>query len=362
MYDNVSITVNQCGLFDNLAIAQRGVFPSTRYQGSKNKLVKWIDYCTKDLSFETVIDVFGGTGCIGHMFKNRRKQVFYNDILKFNYYIGLALIENSKIILEEDDINFILTKQDVVKYPSFIENTFKDIYFTDAENQWLDFVITNINSVKNKYKRALAHYAVFQACIIKRPYNLFHRKNLYIRNAEVKRSFGNKVTWDASFDYYFRKFAKQANKAVFENKRQNRALNFDVFDLNIKADMVYIDTPYISQKGVGIDYLDFYHFLEGITDYNSWDKKIEKKSKHKKFKSIENVWNNKDKIEESFDKLFEKFQNSILVISYRNDGIPSIEKLVELLSKYKKNIDVKQSDYKYVLSGRASKEILIIAQ
>ena len=126
--------------------------------------------------------------------------------------------------------------------------------------------------------------------------------------------------------------------------------------------MVYIDTPYISQSGAGVNYLDFYHFLEGLTDYNSWDKKIDETSKHKKMKSQYSVWNDKDKIEEAFDKLFAKFQNSILIISYRNDGIPPIEKLSELLSKYKKNIDVKQLDYKYVLSAKASKEILIIAQ
>jgi len=36
------------------------------------------------------------------------------------------------------------------------------------------------------------------------------------------------------------------------------------FDLDIKTDLVYIDTPYISAKGIGVNYFDFYHFLEGI--------------------------------------------------------------------------------------------------
>ena len=58
-----------------------GVFPSTRYQGSKNKILDWISYSTKDLSFETVLDAFGGTGSVGYMFKKQGKQVFYNDYL-----------------------------------------------------------------------------------------------------------------------------------------------------------------------------------------------------------------------------------------------------------------------------------------
>jgi hypothetical protein len=42
------------------------------------------------------------------MFKNCKKQVFYNDILKSNYYIELALIENSTVLLSVNDIAGIL--------------------------------------------------------------------------------------------------------------------------------------------------------------------------------------------------------------------------------------------------------------
>ena len=69
-------------------------FPTTRYQGSKSKIVKWIWKNIKDIEFESVLDAFGGTGIVGYFLKMKDKQVFYNDILKFNYYIGTALIEN----------------------------------------------------------------------------------------------------------------------------------------------------------------------------------------------------------------------------------------------------------------------------
>jgi adenine-specific DNA methylase len=338
------------------------IFPSTRYQGSKSKLVKWIEYHTKNLKFKTVLDAFGGTGCVSHMFKSGNKQVIYNDILRFNYYIGLALVENSEVILDDSDIDIILAKDKKVVYPSFIADTFQNIYFTDEENEWLDIVVTNISRVKDKYKQALAYYALFQSCIIKRPYNLFHRKNLYIRTADVKRSFGNKVSWDTSFDFYFRKFAKEANSAVFSNGKHNKSVNKDIFDLDFQADLVYIDTPYISKNGVGVNYLDFYHFLEGLTQYDLWKQKVDEKSKHKKIKSIPSAWNDKSQIELSFDNLFNKFKNSTLVISYRNDGIPSVNGLLGILRKYKTNIEEKQLDYKYVLSAKDTKEVLIIGQ
>lgn len=67
------------------------------------------------------------------------------------------------------------------------------------------------------------------------------------------------------------------------------------------------------------------------------------------------------RIHKAFDRLFQKFSNSILVVSYRSDGIPSVEELLRLLNKYKQNIrEVKRKNYKYVLSTNHSEEILLI--
>ena len=126
--------------------------------------------------------------------------------------------------------------------------------------------------------------------------------------------------------------------------------------------MVYIDTPYISEKGIGVNYFDFYHFLEGIVFYNEWSNLIDKKSKHKKIKNRKNEWCNKSEIQEAFEKLFKKFQDSILVVSYRYNGIPKISELVDILKKYKTSIKIKKLDYKYVLSNGSSKEVLTIAK
>ena len=356
------IKQQQTRLFNGLSANKVGVLPSTRYQGSKYKIIKWIDYYTKDLKFDSVLDAFGGTGCVGYMFKKSGKQVFYNDSLKFNYYIGLALIENSKTILSENDIEIVLKEHPETKYPTFIYDTFHDIYFTDDENRWLDIVISNISRLDDQYKKALAYYALFQSCIIKRPYNLFHRKNLYIRTAEVKRSFGNKKTWDTPFEDHFIKFVEEGNNAVFNNGKTNKALYSDVFNLNDSADLVYIDTPYISAKGTGVNYFDFYHFLEGIVFYDKWPELIDESSKHKKIKNGKNEWCNKGEIHAAFEKVFNKFRNSILVVSYRDDGTPTIQELVNMLRKYKKSIEVKKLDYKYVLSNGNSKEVLIIAK
>jgi len=344
-----------------LLIDDHAVFPSTRYQGSKLKITDWIWDSIKDLPFNTTLDAFGGSGSIGYTMKLHGKEVTYNDLLKFNYYIGLALIENDAVKLDNEDVEFILTKQPHIKYPSFIYDTFKEIYFTDEENSWIDQVVTNIEMFEDVYKKAVAYFALFQSCIIKRPFNLFHRKNLYIRFSNVKRNFGNKTTWDTPFESHFRHFINEVNEAVFSNGCHNKALNRDVFDVDENFDLVYIDTPYISNKGTGVDYLAFYHFLEGLVNYEKWTNMINYKTKHKKLKAPRSPWSDKKRIRSCFDKLFNKFQNSILVVSYRSDGIPSVEELVKSMQKCKSEVhEIKRKNYKYVLSNNHSEEILLI--
>ena len=65
-------------------------FPTTRYQGSKRKLLGWIAETIKDLSFESALDAFGGTGSVAYLLKTQGKQVTYNDTLQANHQIGVA--------------------------------------------------------------------------------------------------------------------------------------------------------------------------------------------------------------------------------------------------------------------------------
>jgi len=345
----------------NLQVKPR--FPSTRFQGSKAKLVDWIWNSVKDLEFDTALDAFGGTGAVAHLLKRKGKTITYNDSLRFNYLIGLAFIENDDHLLTDEKVDWLLDRHPQIDYPNTIQTIFHDIYYTDDENAWLDQTVTNIMHLSDLYEQAIAYFALFQACIIKRPFNLFHRKNLYIRFNNVKRSFGNKTSWDRPFDQWFRHFVTEANQAVFHNGRVNKALNLDPLDIPGTFDLVYIDTPYISSKNVGVDYLHFYHFLEGLTIYDQWPTRVDYAKKHRPLKSSKSEWVDKNKIINAFRKLFECYKDSILVVSYRDNGIPSEQELFELLRNYKEDvIEVKKMNYKYVLSTYSSAELLFIAR
>lgn len=101
----------------------------------------------------------------------------------------------------------------------------------------------------------------------------------------------------------------------------------------ITFDFVYIDTPYVSSDGIGVNYADFYHFLEGLIDYEHWHEKIDYTSKHRRLKIVPSEWTNPKTVTKAFERLIHNFKNSILAISYRSDGIPSVDVIVDMLKK-----------------------------
>lgn len=342
-------------------------FPTTRYQGSKRKILPWIYDCIKDLEFNTVLDAFGGSGMVSYLFKKMDKSVTYNDILQFNQIIGDSIISNNQTVLTDDDVTFILKNSPSSK--SVISDNFENIYYLNDENIWIDSVICNIEDLKNiyfedelRFKKAIAYNALFQSCMIKRPYNLFHRKNLEMRTREVRRNFGNKTTWETPFQNHFKKFVLEINKSIHNSIQSCNSTNQDVFVLdNVDYDLVYIDSPYIKKdsSNESSDYLRCYHFLEGIAKYDKWEKLIDNRTLNKRIKkdTVPNYFTHKYALI-TFEKLVEKFQNSIIVISYKYGGAPSIEELTEIIQKYKQNVRIHDKHYKYALNKQNGNAIL----
>ncbi len=350
-------------------------FPITRYQGSKRKILPWIHEHVKDLEFETVLDACGGSGSVSYLFKRMGKSVTYNDKLKFNYLIGKSLIQNQEVRFSEEDIDTLFEWIGTNGHDDFIENTFKGIYYWRRENRWLDGInagIINMNHYVGQeldYKKSLAYYALFQSCIIKRPFNLFHRRNLNIRSNNVERNFGNKTTWDKKFPAYFRKFLEEANNLVFDSETECFATNESIFDIqDVDYDLVYIDPPYLNRNCTNetSNYLKCYHFLEGMANYDQWADLLDAQTINRRFKDAneQNEFQEKN-ILETFEILIRKFRHSKIVISYKSGGTPAISTLVKIMKQYKETVYTKSLYYKYALNkqgleSKRNREFLII--
>jgi adenine-specific DNA methylase len=343
--------------------------PTTRYQGSKRSILPWLHENMKNINFRTVLDGFGGTGSVSFLFKMMGKKVTFNDVLLSNYMSGVALIENDSVILEQEDVDFILHRNGF-KYPTFIEDTFHGIYYLPKENRWLDTVSHNIKMLSCRYKgdvlkkkQAMAYYVLFQSCLCKRPFNLFHRKNLYLRTARVERSFGNTKIWNTSFDELFLRFNNEVSQKLLPTRLTHTAMRDDILKTRKKKfDLVYLDPPYTRKNEYSPkDYSSLYHFFEGLLDYDNWANKINWNVANRALIRQKNEWN-KGTIEGNFDKLFAKFQDSIIVVSYGAPGIPSVNKIRELLKCYKSSVHVVKRSYNYKLNHKNGGlyEVLII--
>ena len=362
----------------------RALAPSTRYQGSKRKLLPWIESTFQELDFSSAIDLMSGTGTVSYLLKRMGKQVIANDYLKFNYVTAQAFVENNRYLVEKEDIEWILGSNSEVTYGSFVAETFNDYYFKASENRWIDQIICNINQLgraneqATQAKRAIATHSLIQACLMKRPFNLFHRRNLRLRLANVDRTFGNQTTWETPFEELFKRRIEESNTFVFDNGLENEAMNEDaakITDSNI--DLVYLDPPYFRANGDRrqSNYRFAYHFVEGLAQYSAWPDLLDKTSSLLALKPNGNSGEilyecEKSELTETLlnwlKRIVSNWPNAKIIMSYKKPGMPSCEDIRKLLEETGRDVSVRCARYQYALNRRNGKpdqnlEILFVA-
>ena len=342
--------------------------PSTRYRGSKRKLAGWLAETLEPIHFHSAMDLMAGTGSVSYLLKSMGKQVVANDILHSNYMSLLAVIQNSKTILTDQEVDWLLERHHGVSYSEFIQETFANFYYKKSENAWLDMIAANIEqlpggpSIERNYKQAISRHALVQACLMKRPFNLFHRKNLYIRTANVHRSFGNKTTWETPFVVLFRRMVQEANSHVFCNGQENHAMQADALCLRGgKVDLLYIDPPYFrsEQDRAASNYRRLYHFVEGLVRYSEWPSKIDVKDRLKALKEDDHSSgklfsckreNFKEEFLDWFQQLLDAWPDSKVLVSYKRPGIPSQAAIKKLIERTGRLVSIRTKPYKYALN------------
>jgi len=89
-----------------------------------------------------------------------------------------------------------------------------------------------------------------------------------------------------------------------------------------------------------------------MVDYANWPVRVDYASKHRRLKPIPSPWINPKKVSEPLQRLLERFAKSILVLSYRSDGIPGRTELTRLMKRVKRDVRIYEPPhrYQYVLS------------
>ncbi|MBV7417170.1 DNA adenine methylase [Comamonas sp. CMM03] len=344
-----------------VALCQLSPFPTTRYYGSKRRQMDWLHEELRGLEGRTVLDAFGGTGAVSHLLSQLGWDVTYNDVFQFNTISARALFSSAKVQLSVSDVASIL--QAVEPCQGFIHATFANLYFTDEENAWLDGFMLALTNIEPACKDLLLH-CLFQACLKKRPYNLFHRANLKLRQSKVEVQFGNRTTWEKSF-------AEHILSTFKEVRQMQRGLGGSISvtagraaeDIAPGYDLVYVDPPYFKRTKSTDSYLSRYHFLEGLARYEEWPHLLEGGDRLRRIQtSTVSEWTDKAALTRNIEALIQTHRQAKFAMSYVSGEHPSEAELFALFSDNFSRVRLSRRAYGRALSKNKFFELLLIGE
>jgi adenine-specific DNA-methyltransferase len=345
-------------------------FPRTRFQGSKRKLLSELAAVLDKSISGKALDLFSGSGSVTLLLRQLGHAVVANDYLKFaNNTAWVFLNSNQKLLAVVDwkAILMDLLTRDPVGGENLVQKNFGGIYFTEEENQQIDRFAQNAQRLP-RFEKAVVTYAVGQALLMKRPYNLFHRANLSMRQTNVKRSFGNAATWERPIiDHAYGAIMELTMFPFNETNAIHTVQNVNTSSLSCLSDdevsLVYLDPPYVAANGKAIDYADFYHFLEGLVTYSLFDSGNASFA-HRPIVQQSTRWSSPETACIELAEIARTWPKALLVMSYRDDGSPSADAITEILRRSGREVSVaKLQPYQYALSTvRASSELMLIAR
>lgn len=319
-------------------------YPPTRYMGSKSKLLEDIWSVASQFEYDHVLDLFSGSGIVSYMFKAQGKAVLSNDYMAFSANLSKALIENPGQVLPYGRaVDLVENKFD---NDGFVSKTFDGLYYEAHENAFIDSMRAGISKIRNPYQRAIAMAALIRSCIKKRPRGIFTYTGMRYDDGrrDLKMDFAD----------HFLAAVDSLNSAVFDNGRKSRSRNGDALTVRpVPNSLVYLDPPYYSPYSDN-EYVRRYHFVEGLA--RDWDGiEIQDNTRTKKFRSYPTPFSTRDGAYRAFDGLFHRHRDAVILVSYSSNSLPTAEEMVDMMSRYKRQVEVIPIAYRYSFGNQRHK-------
>ncbi|RLY05374.1 Dam family site-specific DNA-(adenine-N6)-methyltransferase [Streptococcus hillyeri] len=322
-----------------------------RYLGSKQKMLDFLDRVVTENTegVKSVADIFGGTGIVSDMFRRKGAKVIINDILhsntiSYNTWFGNDKIDYSKVCDLIAELNNINSFTD-----NYFSKNFGDKYFSlenarkigairekiesyDINKREKSFLLTSLIYAMDKVANTVGHYDAYRK-------KLDSFTPIHLKVPQYNENNNNQI------------YCEDANELVKK----------------IKADLVYIDTPYNSRQ-----YGDAYHLLENVIDW----KKPEVTGVACKMVDRAHIKSNysTSKAPEAFQDLIENINAKYILVSYNNmakkgngrsNAKISNEEIIEILSK-KGSVKVFETPFKVFTTGKTNiedhKELLYLCE
>lgn len=323
-----------------------------RYLGNKTRLLPFIDSVMRKYSVEgdTFMDLFTGSGAVADHMKNRFR-VSANDYMKFSAIIAEAKIanadeprfENFRNEFSADPWEWFNTRE-YGSVQGFVWQNFSPVggrmYFTEDNARRIDGIRMDIEQLYKNRVLSEREYAFLLASLLE----------------SVLRVSNTSGTYQAYFKFWESRALKRlVMEPLLMEKSDSVGKDNHVFccDANELArresgDIVYLDPPYTATQ-----YANMYHVLETIARYDSPE--LFGKTGRRKSRTLSG-YSNVHKAETEFEDLFRQLDYKHVLVSYSNQSIVPLDRLVELASRFAVGgeVHVEQSDYREYSSNNSS--------
>lgn len=341
----------QLNLFES---SERFKLKNRRYLGAKTRLLPFIKEITEKYTkkVDTIADIFAGTGVVGEQFLDCGKKVIFNDILKSNTVIFNAFFDNMKVNDEKICKYIDIMNNRLPLTSNYVSENYGDKYFSmenakkigqareyvnqldDINDREKNILITSILFAADKVANTVGHYDAYRKKLDNAGKIYFKIPNYLTSNCENIKIY-----------------SEDANELVKK----------------IKADLIYIDTPYNSRQ-----YGDIYHVLENIA---TWTKpKLYGVARKPKDRSSTKSLYSTSRAPEAFEDLIKNITARYVLVSYNNmakkgDGRSnakiSNEEIIDILSQRGK-VKVFSSNFQVFTTGKTNiknhKELLYLLE
>lgn len=319
--------------------------------GSKHRLLPWIYSVLSELEFANAADPFTGSGCVAYLLKSMGKRVDASDFLNFPVTLAAATVVNDSEVIDAAAMRRL--QAPVRDGPDFIARTFQGVFFTPEDLRFLDRVCVNIEELSTQHQRALARAALLRSCIKKQPRGVF--------TVTGRRYDDGRRDLRISIEEHFHEQVEIFNRAVFDNGKRHTARRADVFEVDPGGvDLVYLDPPYVPRSDDNC-YVKRYHFLEGLSCY--WkDLEILSETKVKKIPKRYTPFSYRRTALDAFDRLFQMFRHSIIVLSYSSNAYPDRAQLEAMMHEYKRSVTIHERPHRYHFGTHSAVERALVSE